>query len=122
MPNLTNATTIANATGNQTSNPTRHLFEAIQGLHQFISGINDFLTEVLPLVFKHFGFEVPGSLTWLIAQLIIWGPTVYLVFKKLAGRARKLGLLIIFGLAAMFVLDFLGIDVIGWIARLVGGG
>ena len=119
MPNLT-TTTIANATGNQTASPTRHLFEAIQGLHQFISGINDFLTEVLPLVFKHFGINAPGSLVWLLAQLIIWGPTVYFVFKKLAGRARKFGLLIVFGLAAMFVLDFLGIDIIGWIAGMIG--
>jgi len=119
-PNLTNTTTIANLTGNQTASPTRHLFEAIQGLHQFISGINDFLTEVLPLVFKHFGLEVPGSLIWLLAQFIIWGPTVYFIFRKLAGRARKLGLFVVFGLAALFVLDFLGIDVIGFLAGLVG--
>lgn len=120
-PNLTNTTTIANLTGNQTaSNPARHLITAIQGLQQFIAGINNFLTEVLPILFRNIGIDLPGTVIWFIAQLIIWGPTVYLIFRKLMGKARKIGLLIVFGLAALFVLDFLGIDVIGWLAGLVG--
>ena len=119
MPNLTNVT--ANLTGNQTStNPTRHLFYALKGLHQFISGINDFLTEVLPLLLSKAGITLPKEAVWLIVQFIIWGPTVYFLFKKVTGRARKLGLFIVFILAGLFIADFLGFDVIGLLAGLVG--
>lgn len=119
MPNLT--TTAVNTTGNATAaNPAQHLITALQGLHQFISGINEFLVETLPIVFSNIGLNLPGEFIWFLAQLIIWGPTVLFITKKMFGRARKIGLLIVFALAAMFILDFFGIDVTGFIAGMVG--
>ena len=110
-----------NLTGNQTSNPARHLFNALSGLHQFISGINDFLTEVLPMTLSKVGITLPKEAVWLLVQFIIWGPTVYFLFKKVTGRARKLGLFMVFILAGLFVADFLGIDVIGMLSHMLGG-
>ena len=124
----TNTTAVLNATANATANSTvtaqtfSWLVKIFYGIKLTTEGVSGFLDYWVPHLLSMTGVptEIGRYISWFI-QMAVIGAVVYKMYRwAIVSKLRKVALMLVIILAAMYILNLVGIDVLGWAAEAVG--
>jgi hypothetical protein len=76
---------------------------------------------VIDNISKALGINLSSELVWLIANLVIWGSLFLLVRRFVFGKLRLLFLVLIFVLAASYILQIFGFNLLEYFVKMAGG-
>jgi phosphoglycerol transferase MdoB-like AlkP superfamily enzyme len=106
---------------NQTITNTTVWLKILRGIKETTDGITSLVNSVITNISKALGINLSSDIVWLIANLIIWGSLFLLVRRFVFGKLRIFILVFIFILAASYILQIFGFNLLDYFVKMAGG-